>query len=49
MGNRNHEVDTYLESVIPERRAALSELRSLVLEVPDAIEAIMGGEEQRLR
>lgn len=49
MGNRNHEVDTYLESLIPEWRAALTELRSLVLEVPDAIETIMGDEEQRLR
>jgi hypothetical protein len=49
VGNRNHEVDTYLETLIPERRTALTELRSLVLEVPDAIKAIMDEEEQRLR
>jgi uncharacterized protein YdhG (YjbR/CyaY superfamily) len=38
---RTQEVDEYLESLTPERRAALAELRSLVFEVaPDAVETM---------
>ena len=41
MENRTREVDTYLDSLEPERRAALEELRSLVLEeVPAATETM---------
>jgi uncharacterized protein YdhG (YjbR/CyaY superfamily) len=38
---RNEQVDAYLENLDPERRAALTELRSLVLRtVPDAPETV---------
>lgn len=41
MGSRTLEVDTYLDSLEPERRVALEELRALVLEeVPAATETM---------
>jgi uncharacterized protein YdhG (YjbR/CyaY superfamily) len=41
MSNRNPAVDEYMEKLAPERRAALAEVRSLILEtVPDAIESM---------
>jgi uncharacterized protein YdhG (YjbR/CyaY superfamily) len=41
MGITTDEVDAYLRGLEPERQAALSELRSLVLEtVPDAVETM---------
>lgn len=39
MAGKTTEVDAYLEKLAPERRAALTELRSLVFDVvPDAVE-----------
>ncbi len=41
MSRMTPEVDVYLEDLVPERRAALSELRSLVFEaVPGVIETV---------
>lgn len=41
MANRIREVDEYLEKLVPERRVALAQLRSVVFEVvPDASETI---------
>jgi uncharacterized protein YdhG (YjbR/CyaY superfamily) len=41
MSSKTREVDDYLASLDPERRAALTELRSLILEtMPDAVETM---------
>jgi uncharacterized protein YdhG (YjbR/CyaY superfamily) len=41
VSNRNPAVDEYMEKLAPERRAALVEVRSLILEaVPDAVESM---------
>ena len=41
MTNKTQEVDNYLEELDPQRRAALTQVRSLILEtVPDALESM---------